>query len=60
MLPHFHMVAHAVFPGRRHLKDHVRKLLADRRVAKVPGRECFHYAPKEAIDAVSAVIFGDS
>ena len=54
------MVAHAVFPGRGHLKDHVHKLLADRRVANVPGREWFHYAPKEAIDAVLSAIFGGS
>ena len=60
MLPQLHMVAHAVFPGRGHLEDHVHKLLADRRVASVPGREWFRYAPKEAIDAVSAAIFGGS
>ena len=56
----FHMVAHAVFPGRGHLEDYVHKLLADKRVANVPGREWFRYAPKEAIDAVSAAIFGGS
>ena len=59
-LTHFHMVAHAVLPGRGHLKDHVHKLLADRRVASVPGREWCHNTPEEPIDAVPSAIFGGS
>ena len=38
----------------------IHKLLADRRVASVPGREWCHNAPEEPIDAVPSAIFGGS
>ena len=56
----FHIVVHAVFPGRGYQEDHVHKLLADKRVANVLGRERFRRTSKEAIGAVSSAIFGSS
>ena len=56
----FHIVAHAVLPGRGYQEDHVHKLLADKRVANVLGRDWLRCTSKEEIGAVSSAIFGGS
>ena len=56
----FHIVARAVFPGRRYQEDHVHKLPANKRVANVLGREWLRCTSKETIGAVSSAIFGGS
>ena len=53
----FHMITHATFPRHGYLEKRIHKLLAHKRVLRVPGKEWFHFTPDEAINAITKVIY---